>query len=83
MEILERELQKRRIQHSEGKDTLRWRYRPKGTFTTSEAYKLINSNPSPLDLIWGKIWDSGVWPKVSLFLWLVGHQKILTWERLR
>jgi len=82
-ERLERELQNRHIRHSEGKDILRWGYKPKGAFTTSKVYKLINSNLSPPDLLWGKIWDSGIWPKVSLFLWLVGHQKILTWDRLR
>jgi len=56
---------------------------PKGTFTTTEAYKIISANTSPLDPIWGRIWSAGTWPKVSLFLWLVGHRKILKWDKLR
>eukprot|EP00253_Pinus_taeda_P011126 PITA_11126 len=37
----------------------------------------------PPDPIWSKIWGLGSWPKVSFFLWLVGHQRILTWDKLR
>jgi len=77
------ELQKRCIRYSEGRDILRWGYKPKGSFSTSNAYKIICTDSSPPDPIWSRIWDSGTWPKVSFFLWLVGHQKILTWDKLR
>lgn len=80
---LEGELQKCQVRYSEDKDIIRWGYRPKGNFTTAEAHKIISSTTFPLDPIWGRIWSAGNWPKVSLFLWLVGHRKILTWDKLR
>eukprot|EP00253_Pinus_taeda_P006621 PITA_06621 len=80
---LERELHKRGIRHSEDRDILRWGYMPKVTFTTSEAYKIMCADLTPPDPIWNKIWGLGSWPKVSFFLWLVGHQRILTWDKIR
>lgn len=80
---MESELQNRCIRSSEGRDILRWGYTPKGSFTTKEDCKIISNDPMPLDPIWGKIWSLGTWPEVSLFLWLVGHRKILTWDNLR
>eukprot|EP00253_Pinus_taeda_P009416 PITA_09416 len=46
-ETLERELEKRRIRYSEGKDILRWGYTPRGSFTTKEAYKLKCQDSTP------------------------------------
>jgi len=80
---LEEELQKYQVRYFEDKDILCWGYLPKGTFTTVEAHKIISLNTSLLDPIWGRIWSTNNWPKVSLFLWLVGHWKILTWDKLR
>lgn len=80
---LEKELCERRIRHSEDRDILRWGYMPKGTFTMSEAYKIMCGDLTPPDPLWNKIWGFGSWPKVSYFLWLVGHQRILTWDKLR
>ena len=36
----------------------------------------------PPNPIWRKIWDSNYWPKISTFLWLLTHHKILTWDNL-
>lgn len=83
VEELEKELRKRSIRYDESKDILRWGYQPKGAFTTSEAYKIICNTLAPQDPIWSKIWGFGTWPKISYFLWLVGHQRILTWDKLR
>jgi hypothetical protein len=42
-----------------------------------------NSVKPPPDLeIWGKIWNLRHWPKITLFLWLVSHSSILTWDNL-
>lgn len=35
------------------------------------------------DPLWNKIWDPKIWLKVSTFLWLLCHDKILTWDNLR
>eukprot|EP00253_Pinus_taeda_P034194 PITA_34194 len=80
---LSSELQKRQILFSEGMDILRWRYEEKGIFTTQEAYKLIIKDRVVKDKLWDKIWNSSIWPKVSTFLWLLSHNRILTWENLR
>lgn len=82
-EELEEELKKRSIRHNEGNDILRWGYQPKGTYTTAEAYKLVCNLPTSPDTLWSKIWGLGSWPKISYFLWLVGHKRILTWDKLR
>ena len=81
--ILETELQKRQIKKSEGRDTLRWGYGEKGIFSTKEAYNIIIQKQISKDLLWEKIWHHSNWPKVSTFLWLLGHNRILTWDNLR
>ena len=80
---LNTKLKTRCIKTSNSRDILRWGYSPKGSYSTKEAYKILCRDPTPKDPLWGKIWSSGVWPKVSLFLWLFGHQRILTWDNLR
>lgn len=30
-----------------------------------------------------KIWMTGLWPKVSTFLWLIARGKLLTWDQLK
>ena len=82
MEAINSELQNRRIKLSDSRDILRWGYTPKGSFSTKEAYKIMCNDPIPLDPLWSRIWTTGIWPKVSLFLWLFGHQRILTWDNL-
>eukprot|EP00253_Pinus_taeda_P035953 PITA_35953 len=80
---LEVELRKRNIRYNEGNDILRWGYHPKGSYSPSEAYKILHNRNAPIDTIWSKIWELDSWPKVSHFLWLVGHKRILTWDKLR
>eukprot|EP00253_Pinus_taeda_P028735 PITA_28735 len=80
---LEIELKKRSIRHQEGADIIRWGYTPKGSYSTLEAYHLMGDLPNRPDPLWGRIWSFKAWPKVTLFLWMVGNKKILTWDRLR
>ena len=77
------EFQKRKIIRTRGIDALRWGYEEKGTFTTREAYQIIIKDTSHKDKIWDKIWQPPIWPKVSTFLWLLSHNRILTWDNLR
>eukprot|EP00253_Pinus_taeda_P021028 PITA_21028 len=80
---LEDELKKRSIQFEKNEDILRWGYLPKGSYSTSEAYNLIGDSTTRSDPLWERIWGFKAWPKISHFLWMVGHKKILTWDKLR
>lgn len=77
------ELKKRQIPIAEGTDILRWGYEERGTFITREAYKIIIKERIIKDTLWDKIWNSSNWPKVSTFLWLLCHNRILTWDNLK
>eukprot|EP00253_Pinus_taeda_P028336 PITA_28336 len=74
---------KRRIQLSNERDILRWGYEERGIFTMREAYKLIIKEHMVKYPLWSKVWDPTNWPKISTFLWLLCHKKILTWDNLR
>ena len=82
-QILDTKLMKRKILFSKEKDILRWGYEEKGTYSTREAYYILIKEHMVLDCLWNKIWDPAIWPKVSTFLWLLCHKKILTWDKLR
>lgn len=82
-QYLNTELQKRKITISEEMDTLRWGYEEKGIFTMKEAYKIIVQERLNKDNLWEKIWHAFNWTKVSTFLWLLCHNRILTWDNLR
>jgi hypothetical protein len=68
----------------EGPDILRWGHQAIGNFSVKEAYRIHGNHCNQeADTIWGKIWSSALWPKVSTFLWLIIHNRILTWDNLR
>jgi hypothetical protein len=74
----------RKILHKEGDDILRWGYTPIGTFTIKEAYSLQGSQQEQrTNRIWSKVWNPALWPKISTFLWLVVHNRTLTWDNLQ
>eukprot|EP00253_Pinus_taeda_P008595 PITA_08595 len=77
------ELQKRKILKETEQDKLRWGYEEKGTYTTKEAYLLILKDQLTKDKLWEKIWSPPIWPKISTFLWLLSHNRILSWDNLR
>jgi hypothetical protein len=75
---------RRKIPRREGPDILRWGHLASGNFSVKEAYRIHgNHYNQEVDTIWGKIWSSALWPKVSTFLWLIIHNRILTWDNLR
>jgi hypothetical protein len=77
------EMLKRKIPKLTGEDILRWGYRPRGTYGIREAYHIkIQPNLAPTRAVWRKIWNLRHWPKITLFLWLVVHSSILTWDNL-
>jgi len=80
---LQEELEKQRIPIIAREDILRWGHKPQGTFSTREAYWLkAPSDLLPNAQLWRKIWNLKHWPKITLFLWLVAHSRILTWDNL-
>jgi hypothetical protein len=83
LEPWQEEMAKRKIPRIEGEDILRWGYRPQGTFSMQEAY-LVKTiiDPIPNTTAWHKLWNLKHWPKITLFLWLVLHSSILTWDNL-
>jgi hypothetical protein len=83
LEPLNEELDKRKIPRIEGEEILQWGYGTQGTFSTREAYRIqTGTDLGPTSEIWQKIWNLRHWPKVTLFLWLVLHSSILTWDNL-
>ena len=32
---------------------------------------------------WAQLWNQGLWPKITLFIWLLPKGKILTWDNLK
>jgi hypothetical protein len=74
----------RRIRTSNDPDILRWGHSPHGNFTLKEGYTLQEGFQSlPKDPIWTTVWKSKFWPKISMFLWLLLQNKILTWDNLQ
>jgi len=83
-ELYRKEMGSRKIRARLGKDILRWGNSMKGTFTTKEAYYLMDSqNRGDRNLDWKIIWENNWWPKVSIFVWLASKNKILTWDRIQ
>eukprot|EP00253_Pinus_taeda_P008746 PITA_08746 len=80
-EIYKKEMGSRKIRVHNGNDILRWGNSMKGSFTTKEAYYLMDAqNRDDRNLEWKTIWESNWWPKVSIFVWLASKNKILTWD---
>ena len=71
------------LKQKQSMDVIRWGHRTSRTFLVKESYNTLSV---PLDLrpspIWNRIWKLPLWPKVSHFLWLLMHRRILTWESL-
>ena len=81
---LYQELQKRKIEKREKEDQLRWGYGQSRNFNIKEAAGLLRGDQnSQAGKKWVKLWNMGLWPKITLFLWLLVKGRILTWENLR
>eukprot|EP00253_Pinus_taeda_P031168 PITA_31168 len=77
-------LDQRRILTSTREDILRWGNNPKGTFNLKEAYRIIVASPDwQPNPRWHALWTKGTWPKITLFSWLVLHNRALTWNNLQ
>lgn len=81
---LSSELQKRQILYDASVDKIQWGQNPARHFNMKEAYRYIalydQLQPEPK---WNSLWDKRHWPKISIFLWLVIHMKILTWNNVK
>jgi len=77
-------VEQRKILVAEGQDQLRWGNNKEGTFNLKEAKSiLLELNPLVLDKIWQNLWRHQGWMKIKLFMWVVYHRKILTWDNIR
>jgi len=77
-------LNERKIDLKENTDKIRWGYCPSGHFSVKEAMGLASGFVSlPSKKWWVRLWNQGLWTKITLFLWLLMRGWILTWENLR
>ena len=77
-------LDERNILISYDYDQLRWGNNNEGKFNLKEAKRMaLKLNSTKPDWVWKKLWKHQGWMKTKLFMWLVHHKKILTWENIR
>eukprot|EP00253_Pinus_taeda_P025758 PITA_25758 len=77
-------LKQRKILVIEGQDQLRWGLNKEGTFNLKEAKNIILNLDSCVPMkSWQQLWSHQGWMKIKLFMWLVHHKKILTWDNIR
>jgi len=77
-------MESRRIKIRTGPDILKWGKSTKGTFLVKEAYYLATRQEREEEVLdWKQIWRNKWWPKVTIFAWLVGKGRILTWDKLQ
>lgn len=77
-------LKQRMILKMEEKDQLRWGNNKRRAFNLKEAKGyLLGLDYNVLDKAWKHLWKQQGWLKIKIFVWLVHHKKILTWENIR
>lgn len=79
-----KELDQRKILVSGGHDQLRWGNNNEGTFNLKESKLiLLGLDSHAPDRVWQRLWRHQRWMKIKLFMWLVQHRKILTWDNIK
>lgn len=77
-------MESRKIKARLGPDILRWGKSTRGVFTVKEAYYLTTHQEREGETLdWEIIWNSKWWPKIAIFAWLVGKERILTWHKIQ
>eukprot|EP00253_Pinus_taeda_P019460 PITA_19460 len=77
-------LEQRKILVTGGHDQLRWGNNNEGTFNLKETkHILLELDSLAPDRIWKNLWRHQGWMKIKLFMWLVHHKKILTWDNIQ
>jgi len=77
-------LKQRKILVTEGQDQLIWGLNKEGTVNLKEAKRIIlNLDFGVPEKSWEQLWSHQGWIKIKLFMWLVHHKKILTWDNIR
>jgi len=83
-ETLKKMLDQRMILVTEGQDQLRWGNNKEGNFNIKEAKGILLGLESQAPVrSWQKLSRNRRWMKIKLFMWLVHHRKILTWDNIR
>ena len=79
-----KELESRKIKARLGLDILRWGKSTRGAFTVKEAYYLATHQEREEEAIeWEEIWNNKWWPNIAIFVWLVGKERILMWDKIQ
>jgi len=77
-------LEQRKILVTGEHDQLIWGNNNAGTFNFKEAKRILLELDSNVpNRVWQNIWRHQGWMKIKLFMWLVHHNKILTWDNIR
>eukprot|EP00253_Pinus_taeda_P028919 PITA_28919 len=81
---LKQMMDQRMILVTEGQDQLKWGSNKEGNFNIKEEKGILLGLEAQAPVrIWQKLWRSKSWMKIKLFMWLVHHRKILTWDNIR
>ncbi|KAF7842625.1 hypothetical protein G2W53_004923 [Senna tora] len=65
--------------HHSRRDCVKWDHEADGVFSVRSAYKAIcGNNMMNNKSMWKKVWRSPVPERIRMFMWLLGHGKILT-----
>ena len=81
---MEEALNNKQIRTHLGEEKIQWGYCQNYSFTMKEAYDILTgANIQPMDERWKKIWKKIMWPKITVFNWIVMRKHILIGEHIQ
>lgn len=60
-------------------DKIVWNLQSNGEFSVKSGYGCKNQE-YPIDPIFMRVWNVDVPERVKVFIWLIAHNRVLTWE---
>ncbi|GKU94254.1 hypothetical protein SLEP1_g7776 [Rubroshorea leprosula] len=67
---------------SVGSDTFIWGFSGNGLFKSKSAYYLARNLPLLSNCSWSWVWRMDTLPRIQFFLWLLKHDRLLTYDTL-
>jgi hypothetical protein len=81
---VEEELGRQKNAVTDENDQLIWGHKESGEFNLKEVrHYIVDQDQEDSTHQWDKLWNSPDWPKIKIFQWLILHNQILTWEKLK